>query len=166
MGVVQRRAVVLILAVAVVAAVATPVVLALSGQPEAAVKFVLFAILLAGLPVVVMIALAASRAPRWYRNPTRLATALSFGGAAAFVLVFLVWLPLSPYRWRIEEVPAPLRWPMLAALAVVMAGMLIGVAYELPAAWRRHDWREAARYLLSLVLLVWLGVSAMRRVVP
>jgi hypothetical protein len=127
------------------------------------VKLGLFAILVPALPFMGLMFVGAVTTPDWFRSTETVLGAVVSAAAAVFVLAFLIWLPFSPYRWRFEEVPATLRIPMLAGLAVFAIGGLLGLVYAVPAAWRRRDRRRAAEYLVALGVLAWIIVSMVSR---
>ena len=159
----SRRSIVLLLGSVVLAVVGTAVALALTGRPESAVKVALFAVLLPAPPFMGALFVVAVRTPGWYRNAETVLGAVVCGAATVWVVAFMVWLPLSPFRWRVEEMPAILRVPMLAGLAAFVVGGLVGLGYAVPAAWRRGSRRRAAEYLLALGVIAWLVISVVSR---
>lgn len=164
MGVAQsRRTIVLLLGSVVLAVVGTAVALALTSRPEAAVKVALFAILLPAPPFMGALFVVAVRTPGWFRNVETVLGAVVCGAATVWLVAFIIWLPFSPDRWRLEEMPAILRVPMLAGVAAFVVGGLVGLVYAVPAAWRRGDRRRAAEYLLALGVIAWLVISVVSR---
>ena len=114
-------------------------------------------------PVTGVLFVVAVTTPGWFRRVETVLGAVVWGAATVFVVSFLIWLPFSPYRWRVDAVPAILRVPMLAGLTVFGVGSLVGLVCEVPAAWRRGDRKRAVSYLLALGVIAWILVAVVAR---
>ena len=70
----------------------------------------------------------------------RAASALAGVGAVLFLLALFGWLPFSPMRWSLDEMPLVLRIPLVAGMGLFVIGGGLMSIYQTREFWRRRDY--------------------------
>lgn len=137
--------------------------LALTGRSLEGLKLALFVLLLPGLVLMTVWLVRVVRHPGWYRS-VRLWTAFLFeAGAVLFLVPLLIWLPLSPISWAVEDLPQLLRLPLVSGLAFVAAGWLLALLEAAAADWRTRDYGRVATDIVLLALTALIASAAIAR---
>src|SRR6266568_3449360 len=95
---------------------------------------------LLGLPLFALWGASALREPAALFRLDRAASALVGVGTVLILLALFGWLPFSPMRWNLDEMPLILRIPLVAGMALFVIGAGLMSIYQTREFWRRRDY--------------------------
>lgn len=128
----------------------TAATLFLMGHPQAALKVVLFILLVPGVVLFSAAGIGIVREPGWHRRPRALAAAAFLLGCVLALLPILAYAPWAPDRFPLSSMPLGLPVIAIVGVALTLLGAALGLLVGLHGAWRARDWGR----------LVWLAVVA------
>jgi multisubunit Na+/H+ antiporter MnhF subunit len=134
------------------AALAAAGVLAVTGGWQEAAKTALFGLLFPGGVLFGWWGLRLVRRPRLVER----AVGVGLLGVAVWVATLLIWLPFSPWRWEIEDMPLVLRVPFIGGLTLGIGLMAVASAAQVRELWRRRKYLDVVLFLA----IVGFGVLA------